>query len=53
MNRWRWGWLFRPGSLWMGMHWSPYNRRACINLLPCVTLWVCPPGGTAPVGHEP
>lgn len=30
--------LFRPGSLWIGAHWSPQLRQWCINLLPCVTL---------------
>lgn len=45
---WRYGWLFRPGSLWIGAHWSPGNKRLCINLLPCVTVWVVMPGGFAP-----
>ena len=30
--------LFRPGSLWIGTHWSPYNRQWCVNLLPCITV---------------
>lgn len=30
--------LFRPGSLWIGAHWSPQNRQWCVNLIPCVTL---------------
>lgn len=42
------GWLFRPGSMWIGVHYSRYNRRWCINLLPCVTLWVTKPGGRMP-----
>jgi hypothetical protein len=42
------GWLFRPGSLWIGAHWSKANRRWCINLLPMVTLWVCLKGGKRP-----
>lgn len=42
------GLLFRLGSFWIGAHWSEYNRRICINLVPCVTLWVCLPGGITP-----
>lgn len=30
--------LFRPGSLWIGAHWSPQLRQWCVNLIPCVTL---------------
>lgn len=47
-ERWRAGVLFRGGSLWLGIHWSPYNKRACINLFPCVTVWVTKPGGNPP-----
>lgn len=32
--------LFRPGSLWVGAHWSPNMRQWCINLVPCVTIRV-------------
>lgn len=42
------GILFRLASLWVGVHWSPYNRRLCINVLPCVTLWVTLKGGLTP-----
>lgn len=42
------GLLFRWGSLWIGAHWSPYNRRLCINLVPCVTFWITAPGGVVP-----
>lgn len=42
------GILFRLGSLWMGAHWSPHNRRWCINLVPCVTLWITLEGGKTP-----
>lgn len=38
--------IFRKGSLWIGAHWSPKNRRWCINLLPCVTIRVVLKGGT-------
>lgn len=30
--------IFRSGSLWVGAHWSPWNRRWCINLIPMITL---------------
>lgn len=45
---WRYGWRFKPGSLWIGAHWSSANQRLCINLLPCLTVWVVLPGGIAP-----
>jgi hypothetical protein len=46
--RWNWGWLVRKESLWMGVHYSAFNKRWCINLIPCVTLWITRPGGKAP-----
>lgn len=45
---WRCGLLFRPGSCWIGVHWSRYNRRFCINVVPFVTFWVTLPGGITP-----
>lgn len=33
---------------WMGIHWSPYNKRFCINLLPCCTIWIVKEGGNIP-----
>lgn len=42
------GFLFRLASLWVGVHYSTYNRRFCINLIPCVTLWVTLKGGNRP-----
>jgi len=47
-RRTRWGLLFRWSSLWIGAHWSPQNRRWCVNLVPCVTLWIALPGGLTP-----
>jgi len=46
--RWRAGLLFRLASGWVGWHWSAYNKRLCINLIPCCTIWVCLPGGNVP-----
>ena len=42
------GWLVRWGSAWVGVHWSPENKRFCINLLPFCTFWVTLPGGITP-----
>lgn len=42
------GLLFRLGSFWIGAHWSSQHHRLCINLVPCVTLWVTAPGGVRP-----
>lgn len=42
------GLLFNRHALWIGAHYSPYNRRLCINLIPCLTVWVTLPGGKNP-----
>lgn len=42
------GVLFRLASFWVGAHWSPYNRRLCINPVPCVTVWIAFAGGRVP-----
>ncbi|HHA2674730.1 TPA: hypothetical protein ACOECQ_000797 [Stenotrophomonas maltophilia] len=42
------GILFRWASGWIGAHWSDYNRRLCVNVLPFVTLWITLPGGKVP-----
>ncbi|MDR6455474.1 hypothetical protein [Variovorax paradoxus] len=47
-SRWRIGLLFQQGGLWIGAHWSSYERRWCVNLLPCVTIWIMLPGGRPP-----
>lgn len=46
--QWKWGWLVRKESFWFGVHYSPHNKRWCINLIPCVTFWITKPGGTTP-----
>lgn len=43
-----WGILFQRGGMWIGAHYSTYNRRWCINIIPCVTWWICMEGGKAP-----
>ena len=47
-NNWQWGVLFRFESFWVGIHYSPYNKRVCINLIPCITLWITFPKGKIP-----
>jgi len=42
------GILFRWGSCWIGAHWSPINQRLCINLVPCVTIWIVGADGVVP-----
>lgn len=42
------GVLFNGGAMWIGFHWSPFNRRWCINLLPCLTFWVALKDGKPP-----
>lgn len=42
------GFIFRPGSLWVGAHYASYNKRLCLNLLPMVTLWMIWEGGNEP-----
>jgi hypothetical protein len=42
------GVLFRLASLWVGIHYSRYNRRFCINLVPCITVWITLRGGNTP-----
>lgn len=42
------GWLFNPRALWIGAHYSHYNKRLCINIIPMFTVWVCGAGGKVP-----
>lgn len=42
------GVTLRAGSMWVGAHWSDYNRRLCVNLIPFLTIWITLPGGTEP-----
>lgn len=48
----RTGLTIRLGSCWLGAHWSDFNRRLCINPLPCVTVWIVLAGGHVPHGPE-
>tara|TARA_Y100001956_G_scaffold82213_2_gene102172 strand:+ start:2974 stop:3147 length:174 start_codon:yes stop_codon:yes gene_type:complete len=42
------GVLVNKGSMWIGCHYSDYTKRYCINLIPCVTVWVTKKGGQVP-----
>lgn len=42
------GLLVQKGGFWIGAHYSPFNRRVCINLVPFVTIWVALPDGKTP-----
>jgi hypothetical protein len=42
------GFKFQLGAWWLGAHYSSYNRRVCINFLPCLTVWIAFPGGKTP-----
>lgn len=42
------GILLNKNGCWIGAHYSPYNKRWCINVLPCVTLWITKKGGNVP-----
>lgn len=45
---WRFGVLFNLSALWVGVHYSAFNRRYCINIIPTITVWVTAPGGVTP-----
>lgn len=42
------GVLWNPHALWVGAHYSKYNRRLCVNIVPCLTVWLSLEGGTEP-----
>jgi hypothetical protein len=44
----KFGLLFRIESWWVGIHYSPYNKRFCINPLPMFTLWIAACDGKVP-----
>ena len=46
------GIITRRGSAWVGVHYSSYNKRFCINVIPCVTFWFILRGGKAPREHR-
>lgn len=48
VNKFTVGVLVRADSFWVGAHWSPYNKRLCINFIPFVTVWFALPEGVLP-----
>jgi len=45
---WSLGLLFNRHAWWVGCHYSAFNRRYCVNLVPWLTVWVRLPGGKEP-----
>lgn len=45
---WACGLLYNEHALWIGVHYSAYNRRYCINVLPFLTFWYSRAGGKEP-----
>lgn len=39
-HRGGWGIKFNKYAWWLGAHYSEYNKRLCITVLPCVTLFI-------------
>ena len=42
------GILIRKESFWIGLHYSKFNKRYCLNILPGVTIWWVKKGGNEP-----
>ena len=42
------GMIFNTRAVWVGVHGSNFNKRFCVNVIPCVTLWICKVGGVEP-----
>jgi hypothetical protein len=42
------GIILQKGALWIGVHYSPTEKRYCINLIPGVTIWIATAEGRGP-----
>ena len=42
------GLIIQFGAWWLGIHYSTEEKRFCINLIPCVTIWIALPSGRGP-----
>ena len=42
------GIVLRLESFWVGCHYSAFNKRYCLNIIPCVTIWWISEGGKVP-----
>lgn len=40
--------IVRLRSFWIGAHYSSYNNRLCVNVLPGITVALTFPGGLTP-----
>jgi len=44
--------LFKLHSFWIGIHYSEYHRRYCINILPCITICIVKKNGKIPENYN-
>lgn len=44
----KYGIILRLSSFWIGVHYSNYCKRLCINILPCITIWITAKDGQVP-----
>lgn len=43
------GIIVRYWSVWIGFHYSVFNKRLCLNIIPCLTIWITLKGGVPPI----
>lgn len=43
-----WGFILRWKSFWLGLHYSDYNDKYCLNIIPGFTIWWIGEEGKAP-----
>jgi len=48
LSKFKAGILIRLASFWIGIHYSKSCKRWCINLIPCITLYICKQDGQIP-----
>jgi len=46
------GMIIRKESAWIGAHYSPRNKRLCLNIVPFITFWFIKKGGNPPREHR-
>ncbi len=44
----RYGVILRLNSFWIGLHYSQFNKRYCLNILPCIIIWWIKKDGKIP-----
>ena len=44
----KYGLLINKNSLWVGIHYSNFNKRWCINIFPMITIWFIKKSGKKP-----